>query len=167
MKRLFTVLAFASLATMTYAQSVSTTNNSQNSTSTTQANPADDPNAPDFQWVEETHDFGSIPQGKPATWKFEFTNSGKEPLIISNVQKTCGCTVTDWTKEPVMPGQKGFVSAQYNAAHEGPFTKAITVQSNAKTPNMKLIFKGTVEKADDSGNGVPEQQTIFNSNGNN
>lgn len=147
MKKLFSIIALVTVAfTAIQAQEL------------TEANP----NAPEFKWVEETHDFGSIAQGIPVTNKFIFENVGKEPLIVSNVQKTCGCTVTDWTKEPVMPGQKGFVAAEYNAAKEGPFTKAITVQSNAKTPNVKLYFKGTVEKSEQTGS-VPEQKTIFNS----
>ncbi len=149
MKKLFSALAFIAFATAPlFAQETMEEVN---------------PNAPAFEWAETTHDFGTIPQGVPVTNKFSFTNTGKEPLIISNVQKTCGCTVTDWTKEPIMPGQKGFVAAEYNAAKEGPFTKAITVQSNANTPNVKLYFKGTVEKAEQTGS-VPEENTIFNSN---
>ncbi|MBK6732116.1 MAG: DUF1573 domain-containing protein [Bacteroidetes bacterium] len=147
MKKLFSIIAIVSFSMATiFAQEL------------TEANP----NAPEFKWVEETHDFGTIPQSVPVTNKFYFENVGKEPLIVSNVQKTCGCTVTDWTKEPVMPGQKGFVAAEFNAAKEGPFTKAITVQSNSKTPNVKLYFKGTVQKAEQTGS-VPEQKTIFNS----
>lgn len=157
MKKLFTLSAVIfAFAGVTFAQT-------PGAPAADKAPAVDNPNAPEFQWVEETHDFGTIPQGIPVSHKFEFTNTGKEPLIVSNVQKTCGCTVTDWTKEPVAPGQKGFVSAEYNAAKEGPFTKAITVQSNAKAPSVKLYFKGTVQKSDNTGS-VPEQQTIFNNN---
>lgn len=120
------------------------------------------PNAASFQWVSDTYDFGSIPQGIPAKARYEFTNTGKEPLIITDVQKTCGCTSTDWTKEPIAPGQKGFIMAEYNAANEGVFNKAITVMSNATTPSVKLYFKGTVIK--DAAGSVPEQTTIFNNN---
>lgn len=164
MKKLFSISALIiAFAGVTFAQTPATP--STPSTTTEAAAVVDNPNAAEFQWVEETHDFGTIPQGTPVTWKFEFVNTGKEPLIVSNVQKTCGCTITDWTKEPVAPGQKGFVSAEYNAAKEGPFTKAITVMSNAKTPNVKLYFKGTVQKAENSG-AVPEQKTIFNGGNN-
>lgn len=120
-----------------------------------------DPNAPVLTWVEEVHDFGNIPVGIPVTNRFEFTNTGKSPLIISNVQKTCGCTVADWSKEPILPGQTGFVTAEFNAARAGAFNKAITVQSNASTPNKKLYFKGTVEGNSDEQSGVPEKQSIF------
>ena len=117
-------------------------------------------NAPVFQFVSEVYDFGSIPQGIPTEARFEFTNTGKEPLIITDVQKTCGCTKTDWSKEPIAPGQKGWIVAEYNAANEGAFNKAITVLSNSKTPPMNLTFKGTVVK--DAGGSVPQQTTIFN-----
>jgi hypothetical protein len=149
------------LATAAFAQN-STTPAGSSSTATT---PVVNPNAGEFSWSEETYDFGTIPQGIPVKHKFEFTNTGKEPIIVANVQKTCGCTVTDWTKEPVLPGQKGFVIAEFNAAKEGPFTKAITVQSDAKTPSVKLYFKGTVQKSEQAGS-VPEQNNIFNQGGN-
>lgn len=162
MKKIFSALTLIlTISTFTYAQS----SVSPNSSSSEAAPVVVNPNAGEFKWVEETHDFGTIPQGIPVKNKFEFTNTGKEPIIVSNVQKTCGCTVTEWTKEPVMPGQVGFVTAEFNAAKEGPFTKAITVQSDAKTPSVKLIFKGTVQKSEQAG-GVPEQNTIFNTGGN-
>lgn len=149
MKKLFSILSFVAITGVVVAQ--------------TSAEPVPaNPNAPAFQWVSDTYDFGNIPQGIPATAKFEFTNTGKEALIITDVQRTCGCTNTDWTKEPIAPGQKGWVSATYNAANEGAFNKAITVLSNSDTPSVKLYFKGTVVK-DDSGS-VPQQQTIFDTN---
>lgn len=116
-------------------------------------------NTPAFQWVGEVYDFGNIPQGIPAVATFEFVNNGKEALIITDVQKTCGCTNTEWPQEPVLPGQKGVIKATYNAANEGAFTKSITVNSNASSPSVKLTFKGTVVKEASA----PEQETIFNS----
>jgi hypothetical protein len=70
------------------------------------------------------------------------------------VQKVCGCTVTGWTKNPVLPGQTGYVSAQYNAASIGPFKKPVTVISNAKNSPIKLFFEGEVvaKTADQNGN---------------
>ncbi|MFN0275910.1 MAG: DUF1573 domain-containing protein [Chitinophagales bacterium] len=115
--------------------------------------------SPSFQWVSEVYDFGNIPQGIPAVASYEFINTGKSALIITDVQKTCGCTNTEWPQEPVMPGQKGTIKATYNAASDGAFTKAITVNSNSSTPSVKLTFKGTVVKE----SSAPENQTIFNS----
>lgn len=145
MKKVLSIIAFLAVTAGVQAQ-----------TSSIPANP----NAPEFQFVSEVYEFGSIPQGIPTEARFEFTNVGKEPLIITDVQKTCGCTKTDWSKEPIAPGQKGWIVAEYNAANEGAFNKAITVMSNSKTPTMKLTFKGTVVK--DAGGSVPQQTTIFN-----
>ena len=101
----------------------------------------------EFKFNEEKHDFGKIPQGKPVTTQFVFTNVGAEPLILTSVQPTCGCTIADYTKTPVKKGEKGFISITYNAAVPAPFSKPITVTSNAKTPQKTLIIKGEVVAA--------------------
>ncbi len=92
------------------------------------------------------HDFGNIKESEGVvTHKFEFTNTGNEPLIIQRVTTSCGCTTPGWTKEPVMPGEKGFVSAAYNPANRpGKFNKSITVQTNSATPSMRLNITGNV-----------------------
>src|SRR5688572_128820 len=72
--------------------------------------------APKITFTELSHNFGSVPQGTPVTYVFTFVNDGNEPLIIQDVQKTCGCTTPDWTRSPILPGQKGTVTATYNAA---------------------------------------------------
>ena len=97
-----------------------------------------------FKWSEDTWDFGSIPQGIPVTHSFEFTNVGTEPIVISDCQKSCGCTTPKWTTEPVLPGKKGFVSATFNAASPNAFTKTVTVHSNAEGGDKVLYIKGTV-----------------------
>lgn len=101
----------------------------------------------EFKFNEEVHDFGKIPQGKPVTTEFVFTNIGIEPLILTSVQPTCGCTVADYTKAPVKKGEKGVIKITYNAAVPAPFSKAVTVTSNAKTPQKTLIIKGEVVEA--------------------
>lgn len=102
----------------------------------------------EVKFVKETHDFGSIPQGVPATYEFTFTNTGKAPLIITNAAASCGCTTPEWTKEPIKPGKTGFVKATYNAASPGPFTKSVTVVSNAKNSTVILYLKGDVKPAE-------------------
>lgn len=92
------------------------------------------------------HDYGKLKEadGK-ATCKFEFTNTGSEPLVITDVKASCGCTTPDWTKEPVAPGKKGFVSAAYDPKNRpGPFNKTITVNSNAENGSIVLRIKGDV-----------------------
>lgn len=99
---------------------------------------------PEFKFNEEKHDFGKIPQGTPVTTVFEFTNVGVEPLILAEVKPTCGCTIADYTKTPVLKGAKGTIKITYNAAAAQPFNKTIVVTSNAKTPTKYLNIVGEV-----------------------
>jgi len=95
---------------------------------------------------QEQHNFGKIEEADGSvTYSFEFTNTGSKPLIISQVRASCGCTSPSWSKEPVLPGKKGFVSATYNPKNRpGPFNKSITVISNATSPNKILRILGDV-----------------------
>ena len=108
---------------------------------------AQDNQKPEFKFNEEKHDFGKITQGKPVTTVFEFTNTGEQPLILTNVAPTCGCTIADFTKTPVKKGEKGTIKITYNAAVIAPFNKSITVTSNAATPTKYLVIVGEVVAA--------------------
>jgi len=99
---------------------------------------------PEFKFNEEKHDFGKIPQGTPVTTVFEFTNIGQDPLILTEVRPTCGCTIADYTKTPVKNGEKGIIKITYNAAVVSAFNKTIVVTSNAKTPTKYLNIIGEV-----------------------
>jgi len=105
---------------------------------------AQDSQKAEFKFNEEKHDFGKIPQGTPVTTVFEFTNVGKEPLILTEVRPTCGCTIADYTKTPVKGGEKGTIKITYNAAAAAPFNKTIVVKSNAVTPEKYLNIIGEV-----------------------
>ncbi|MFY8112528.1 MAG: DUF1573 domain-containing protein [Flavobacterium sp.] len=98
-------------------------------------------------WKAETIDVGSIPQGTPKPIVFEFKNTGKTPVILTNVQGSCGCTATNYTKTPIAPGKSGTVTATYNAAAVGAFTKTVTVTSNAEATPKVLTIKGNVVAA--------------------
>ncbi len=104
-------------------------------------------NKAEFKFTEEKHDFGKVPQGKPVTTDFVYTNVGEEPLILTEVKPTCGCTIADYTKTPVKKGEKGSIKITYNATVEAPFNKTIVVTSNAKTPTKYLVIVGEVVKA--------------------
>lgn len=95
-------------------------------------------------WKAETIDVGEIPQGTPKAIVYEFKNTGKTAVVITNVQGSCGCTATDYTKEPVLPGKSAKVTATYNAANKGGFTKTVTVTTSAETTPKVLTLKGTV-----------------------
>lgn len=95
---------------------------------------------------KSVHDFGEIKEAEGVvTYKFEFTNTGNEPLIVQRVTSSCGCTSPSWTKQPIMPGEKGYVSAAYNPSNRpGKFNKSITVQTNSATPSIRLRITGNV-----------------------
>lgn len=97
-----------------------------------------------FTWVNTTYEFGQIKAGTPVTHEFSFTNTGTVPLVITSVQASCGCTVTSYSKDPIGPGNKGFVKATYNAAKVGQFTKTVTVNANTEESVIQLTIKGEV-----------------------
>lgn len=95
-------------------------------------------------WKSETIDVGEIPQGTPKLIEFEFKNTGKTNVKITNVHGSCGCTATDYTKEEIAPGKTAIVKATYNAAAAGQFSKTVTVTTSAEDTPKVLTFKGTV-----------------------
>lgn len=93
----------------------------------------------------ETIDYGTIAHNADGNRKFEFTNNGNKPLIITNTQGSCGCTVPTTPKEPIAPGAKGVIGVKYATDRVGAFTKTVTVTSNAEgMPSKVLTIKGTV-----------------------
>ncbi|GAB3528115.1 hypothetical protein GCM10027443_05600 [Pontibacter brevis] len=102
-----------------------------------------------LSFEKETHDFGTIAEGTQATYEFRVKNVGDQPVIISNVQPACGCTTPTWTKEPLLPGKTGVITAVYNSTgRPGPFHKSITVTSTAEEPTQVLYIKGGVGPKD-------------------
>lgn len=97
-----------------------------------------------FNWTATSFDFGKIEKGTPVTHEFTFTNAGNEPLIISSVQASCGCTVAEYTKDPIPAGETGFVKATYNAAKPGVFSKTVTINANTEDAVVLLTIKGEV-----------------------
>lgn len=109
---------------------------------------AQNPNAPVMTFANSTHDFGVVPEGPEATFDFEFTNTGKEPLVIRNCQGSCSCTKADWVKAPVAPGQKGKITVKYKTdGYPGDFRKTVYIQSNAKPDRerIEIYIRGTVK----------------------
>jgi len=105
---------------------------------------ADNPNAPEISFSKTVHDYGTVYKDGDGTCDFTFTNTGKEPLVLSNVRSSCGCTVPKWTREPILPGQTGTINVKYDTKRLGAINKTITVLSNAKTPSVVLRIKGNV-----------------------
>jgi len=90
-----------------------------------------------------SHDFGKIPQGIPATVTFKFVNANPTPVTVNNARPSCGCTAPNWTKEPIASGGTGTITATYNAASAGHFSKTITVETNLGS--VVLTISGVVE----------------------
>lgn len=107
-------------------------------------------NAADMKFEKEVFDFGKIKQGESVTHEFKFKNAGKEPLIITQAQGSCGCTVPEYPKEPIKQGQTGTIKVTFNSAGKmGAQDKTVTITSNAKNSPMVLHVKGTIEKAEE------------------
>ncbi len=119
------------------------------------------PNGPKFEFIGgDVHDFGTVKEGPAAEYNFEFKNVGKEPLIISNAQASCGCTTPEWPKEPILPGKKGKILVRYNTqGRPGPIDKTVWITSNAVSDKdrYELRIKGTVTPAASQDNNAPKQ----------
>ena len=122
-----------------------------------QVKPVSDGKPETIQLKESSFDFGRIPQGKPVTHIFKVTNTGTTPLLLEDVQASCGCTTPEWSKEPIAPGATAEIKVGYNAATEGPFEKSITILY--QQGQMKMItIKGAVWKTPDQP--APKNQSI-------
>ncbi|MBO4282374.1 MAG: DUF1573 domain-containing protein [Bacteroidales bacterium] len=90
------------------------------------------------------HDYGTIYQNDNGGCEFHFTNTGKVPLILTNVYSSCGCTVPSWPKEPIMPGKSNVIKVNYQTSRLGAINKTITVESNASNGSVRLSITGNV-----------------------
>lgn len=99
------------------------------------------------EFKESKHSFGKIPQGKPVTTEFTFTNSSDKPVVIETATAGCGCTTPEFPKEPIMKGKTGTIKVTYNAASMGNFTKTVTVKfANVAEPVILTIDGEVIAK---------------------
>ena len=103
------------------------------------------------------HEFGSIAQGRPVYHVFVLENKSALPVVIDNVQASCGCTTPEWTKEPIAPGGKTNLRVGFNAAAEGPFEKTIQVFYQ-QGKQLELAIRGNVWKTPDQP--APPNKTV-------
>lgn len=131
MKKIMMMVAFAGFSAAMNAQD---------------APAAPDPNAADIKWESTSIEYGNVKKGDEsnATREFKFTNVGKSPLILSSCRGSCGCTVPTCPTEPILPGKSGTIKVHYDINRVGPFTKTVSVSSNAKQANETLKISGTV-----------------------
>lgn len=129
MKRFFMLFAAVTLAATVFGQAVEKASGAL------------------ITWEKATHDFGDMAQGDKVEHLFKFTNTGTEPLVITNVEVTCGCTLPkSWPRDPIMPGGKGEINVAFNSAGKsGKQNKVVTVVSNAANPEGKqIVFNANI-----------------------
>lgn len=119
---------------------------------------AENSSAAVIKFDKTTHDYGTIVQNGNGNCEFKFTNEGKEPLILTNVRSSCGCTVPTWPREPVLPGQSKVIKVKYDTKRLGVINKTIHVYSNAVTPSVTLRIKGKVVAKSNSS--VPSKKVM-------
>ena len=121
--------------------------------SATNPNPAVTPAAdqkpegplPVMEFENMEHDFGVVAEGQKVSYTYKFKNTGQAPLIVQTAQPSCGCTVPDWTRDPIPVGGTGFVKAEFDTKGKaGPNTKTITVTANTWPKQTTLKFKASV-----------------------
>ena len=95
-----------------------------------------------------SHNYGEIRFSSDGEFEFAFTNTGEAPLIVTHVKSTCGCTVPEWSKEPINAGEKGSIRVSYDTHRVGAFAKSIYVYSNAENGVIKLMISGKVRPLD-------------------
>ncbi len=105
-------------------------------------------------------DYGTIDQGSEPLRVAKFKNTGTEPLIISGAKGSCGCTVPNWPKDPIMPGETSQIEIRYDTKRVGAINKTVTVTSNDPSGNKVIRVIGTINAVAQE-EGVPEKETIF------
>ena len=107
---------------------------------------ADNQNGPEITFKETNHDFGNVEFKGNGSYEFVFVNTGNEPLILTQPKSSCGCTVPEWPRQPILPGESNVIKVTYkNTDRPGNFNKYVTVFSNALVnKEVKLHIKGTI-----------------------
>jgi hypothetical protein len=115
---------------------------------------------PQMTFENKVVDYGTVEKGSEPLRKFHFTNTGIAPLVIKQAKGSCGCTVPDYPKEPIMPGATGVIDVRYDTNRIGPFTKTISLSTNVNDEKIVLTIKGKVETVPQD-QSVPAKKSIF------
>ncbi len=114
-------------------------------------NPVSDANAPVMTFGTSEYDFGTINEGDVVDHTFNFTNTGKTPLIINKATATCGCTVPEWPKQPIAPGSTGVIKVKFNSKNKKNLqTKYVSISANTKPEVTRIKITGNVIPADNT-----------------
>jgi len=156
MKKLFFLSLLVILSTAVFAQ-VEEKNSKKSKTNKKEIIEEDTlPKVPVIKFTSLVHDYGNIYKGDNGVCNFEFTNTGKADLQLTNVSSSCGCTVPSWPREAIPPGQSATIKVSYDTKRVGGINKSIYVDSNAGE-RVTLSIRGTVNEQPKEI--VPENQT--------
>jgi hypothetical protein len=101
---------------------------------------------PVISFTETEHDFGTIMNGTPVETKFVYTNTGKTPLVVSNIKSTCGCTVpSDWNRNPLAPGESSEFTVKFNGKGANQVQKIVTLTTNTEKGSETVKIKAFVQ----------------------
>lgn len=149
MKHLLAILAIVFLASFQLAAQATATE------------PQSNPNSKAILTLEsDVVDYGTIDQGGEPLRVAKFKNTGTEPLIISGAKGSCGCTVPNWPKDPIMPGETSQIEIRYDTKRVGAINKTVTVTSNDAAGKHTIRVIGTINAVAQE-EGVPTQENIF------
>lgn len=123
--------------------------------------PAVNEYGPEATFVDTEIDYGTIERDSDPFRVFTFTNTGTEPLLITNARGSCGCTVPSYSKAPVAPGETSEIKVRYDTHRVGPFRKRVTLTTNAGEEPIILTIKGKVEEAPAEPEAVPGSSEGF------
>lgn len=157
MKRIALALSGLFLLSMTACNNASSKIEKDNSeeSSSVEVSSVDGEGTPKFSFEEESHDFGSIEEGTVAKHDFMFKNTGNAPLIITNAQGSCGCTVPDWPREPIAPGESGKIHVEFNSqGRQGNQQKQVTLSANTEPNTYVLKISAQVEPKEAAAEGA-------------
>lgn len=158
MKKLFTLLLMVA-----FVSSMSIAQDGQPVSAPAEAAPVD---GPVMTFESMTMDYGTIEQNSDPLRSFVFTNTGNTPLQITHAKGSCGCTVPEWPKEPIMPGEMGKINVRYDTKRVGKFVKSVTLTTNTTAGKEKLTIKGDVLKKAAEPDGLPVSDNILSPGGN-
>lgn len=100
-----------------------------------------------IHFADSSFDFGNIKEGEKVEHTFTFENTGAQPLVVSSAQASCGCTIPEWTRDPVLPGKEGKITVKYNSSgKEGAITKTVSVYANTEPGETILHIAANVIK---------------------
>ena len=150
MKHLLAILAIVLMATFQLAAQATPTDGAP-------ANPA---SKAVLTLESDVVDYGTIDQGSEPLRLAKFTNTGTEPLIISGAKGSCGCTVPNWPKDPIMPGESSQIEIRYDTKRVGAINKTVTVTSNDAVGKHTIRVIGTINAVAQE-EGLPTQDNMF------